>query len=85
MTNTPKQRIEIIKVENADPSNEAIWIQQYPLLVDKTTDELATLNKSVLKKLDWKFLPCISIMLLMKYGSPPTSMNTMLIRGQLSR
>jgi hypothetical protein len=41
-------------------------LNRYPLLVGKSQEELASLNKKVLKKLDWKFLPCITLMLLMK-------------------
>ena len=65
---TPKQSVEIIKVENADPVTDASYLQRYPLLVDKTEEEIKALNKAVLKKLDWKFLPCITAMLLMKYA-----------------
>lgn len=61
-----KPSAEIIKIENAAPDDAAVWIQQYPLLREKTQEELAALNKAVLKKLDWKFLPCITFMLLMK-------------------
>lgn len=64
---TPKGSIEIVKIEDAQPNSEArLWIQQYPLLKDKSEEELAALNKAVLRKLDWKFLPCITLMLLMK-------------------
>lgn len=62
-----KQSAEIVKIENAAPDDASVWIQQYPLLREKTEEELAALNKAVLRKLDWKFLPCITIMLLMKY------------------
>jgi len=41
-------------------------LQRYPLLAGKSEVEMALLNKKVLKKLDWKFLPCITFMLLMK-------------------
>jgi hypothetical protein len=63
---TPKGSVEIVKVENAQIDVEATWIQQYPLLANKSEEELAALNKAVLRKLDWKFLPCITLMLLMK-------------------
>jgi hypothetical protein len=61
-----KPSAEIVKIENAVPDDESVWIQQYPLLANKSPEELAALNKSVLRKLDWKFLPCITFMLLMK-------------------
>ncbi|KAJ4399439.1 hypothetical protein N0V91_009448 [Didymella pomorum] len=62
-----KPSAEIVKIENAVPDDESVWIQQYPLLANKSPEELAALNKSVLRKLDWKFLPCITFMLLMNY------------------
>lgn len=62
-----KPSAEIVKIENAVPEDAAIWLQRYPLLAEKSPEELAVLNKAVLKKLDWKFLPCITLMLLMKY------------------
>ncbi|KAH0359015.1 hypothetical protein KCU65_g10156, partial [Aureobasidium melanogenum] len=46
---------------------EPTYLDGFPLLRDKSEEELAVLNKSVLKKLDWKFLPCITAMLLMNY------------------
>lgn len=62
-----KPSAEIVKIENAVPEDASVWIQRYPLLREKTPEELAALNKAVLRKLDWKFLPCITLMLLMKY------------------
>jgi hypothetical protein len=41
-------------------------LSRYPLLAGKSEVEMSLLNKKVLKKLDWKFLPCITFMLLMK-------------------
>jgi hypothetical protein len=63
----PKGSMEIIKIEDATPNVNVGYRQQYPLLADKTDEEIKALNKAVLKKLDWKFLPCITVMLLMKY------------------
>jgi hypothetical protein len=48
---------------------EPTYLEGFPLLVNKSEEELAALNKKVLSKLDWRFLPCITAMLLMKYGS----------------
>jgi hypothetical protein len=61
---TDKQNITHIESANVlfDPNHLA----RYPLLVGKSDEELEKLNKSVLRKLDWKLLPCISMMLLMK-------------------
>ncbi|KXJ88339.1 major facilitator superfamily transporter [Microdochium bolleyi] len=42
-------------------------LEQWPLLRDKTSDERAAINKRLLRKLDWIFLPCITMMLLMNY------------------
>ena len=56
--------IEVL--EDAQTSNEQLWIQEYDLLRDKSKEELDLLNKKVLKKLDWRFLTTITAMLLMK-------------------
>lgn len=58
-------------VETA-PVVEPTYLEGYPLLRDKSEEELAVLNKKVLRKLDWKFLPCITAMLLMKYVFLPS-------------
>lgn len=42
-------------------------LEKHALLKDKSPEELKELNKKVLKKLDWRFLPCITAMLLMNY------------------
>jgi hypothetical protein len=51
-------------VEEASQAN--VSLQRYPLLRDLSEDELVALDKAVLRKLDWKFLPTITMMLLMK-------------------
>jgi hypothetical protein len=51
-------------VEEAYQAN--VSLQRYPLLRDLSEDELVALDKAVLRKLDWKFLPTITMMLLMK-------------------
>ena len=61
-----KGSCEVIKVEDAGLSEAETFLQHYPLLRGKTKDELDKLNKAVLKKLDWKFLLIITLMLLMK-------------------
>jgi len=63
---TPRQSGEIVKVEDAEVSEAEFFLQRYPLLREKSKDELDKLNKAVLKKLDWKFLLIITLMLLMK-------------------
>ena len=51
-------------VEHVEKSAGAIQadeiLTRYPLLVGKSETELALLNKKVLRKLDWRFLPCIT-------------------------
>lgn len=54
------------QIENVDDASSRDYLSRYPLLADKSDEELEKLNKSVLRKLDWKFLPCITMMLLMK-------------------
>ena len=63
---TPRQSAEIVKIEDAEVSESELFLQGYPLLREKSKDELDRLNKAVLKKLDWKFLLIITLMLLMK-------------------
>jgi hypothetical protein len=62
----PKRSDEITKIEHSEIADAELWLQGYPLLRGKSKDELAKINKSVLKKLDWKFLLIITLMLLMK-------------------
>jgi hypothetical protein len=61
-----EQSCETVKFEDAGLSEAEIFLQSYPLLREKSKDELDRLNKAVLKKLDWKFLLIITLMLLMK-------------------
>ena len=57
-----KDDVEVVEdAFSADP-----YLERYALLAGKSKEELNKLNKSVLRKLDWKFLPCITMMLLMK-------------------
>jgi hypothetical protein len=63
---TSKNSVEIVKVEHAEIPDAERYLQGYPLLLGKSKDELDKLNKAVLKKLDWKFLFIITLMLLMK-------------------
>jgi hypothetical protein len=43
-------------LEQAQTTNEELWIQEYALIKDKSKEELEALNKKVVKKLDWRFL-----------------------------
>lgn len=38
----------------------------FPILQGKSPEELQRLNRTVLRKLDWQFLPCVTMMLLMR-------------------
>lgn len=45
---------------------EDVLLERFPLISNKSKEELDALNKAVVRKLDWEFLPCITAMLLMK-------------------
>lgn len=49
-------------------TEEELWNlrQRYSHLAEASPEKLYALNKAVLKKLDWKFLVVITLMLLMK-------------------
>lgn len=49
-------------------TEEELWNlrQRYSLLAEASPEKLYELNKAVLKKLDWRFLVVITLMLLMK-------------------
>jgi hypothetical protein len=66
---TPRNSTEKSATQHVEASAELsnTVLQRYELLKDKDEVELEKLNKSVLKKLDWKFLPCVTAMLLMNY------------------
>lgn len=52
-----EKKTNIEHVEKAEGNTLAEEIlSRYPLLVGKSEEEMAQLNKKVLKKLDWKFL-----------------------------
>lgn len=66
---SPRSSIDKKPIEHVESaSHDETILQKYALLKDKSDEELKSLNKTVLKKLDWRFLPCITAMLLMKYG-----------------
>jgi hypothetical protein len=41
------------------------WIQEYPLLNEKTPEELKKIEKSLIKRLDYIFLPMVTMVLFM--------------------
>lgn len=40
---------------------------RFALLRDLNADEMTALNKKVVKTIDWRMMPCVTIMFLMKY------------------
>ena len=56
-----------IVLENLEHvSQEEQLLSLFPVLQDKTPEELERLNKAVVRRLDWRFLPCVTMMLLMR-------------------
>lgn len=39
---------------------------EFPTLRDLTEDEMRDLNRAVVRKIDWRMMPCITLMFLMK-------------------
>jgi hypothetical protein len=60
-----------------------LWLQGFPLLQDKSAEELRVLQKSLLKKLDWRFLPTVTVMLLMAYVYPYLLLSALLIFSKI--
>lgn len=56
-------------VEHIEGLAENLYLDRFPLLQNKSPEELKKLNKSLLRKLDYRFLPTVTIMLLMGYDS----------------
>ncbi|KLP09785.1 Uncharacterized protein LW94_4825 [Fusarium fujikuroi] len=55
-----------VEYEEVAPVRDEI-LERYPLIKDKTPEERAAIEKSLVRKLDWKFLPMVTAMLLMNY------------------
>ncbi|KAF5970216.1 hypothetical protein FBULB1_9808 [Fusarium bulbicola] len=55
-----------VEYEEVAPVRDEI-LELYPLIKDKTPEERAAIGKSLVRKLDWKFLPMVTAMLLMNY------------------
>ncbi|KAK8051766.1 hypothetical protein PG993_003151 [Apiospora rasikravindrae] len=53
------------EIEEVPPRDATL--EKFTLLKDKTEDELKAVEKSLVRKLDWKFLPMVTAMLLMNY------------------
>ncbi|KAK8080321.1 hypothetical protein PG997_008139 [Apiospora hydei] len=58
-------KAEHFEVEEVPPRDATL--EKFALLKDKTEDELKAVEKSLVRKLDWKFLPMVTAMLLMNY------------------
>lgn len=54
-----------VEYEEVAPVRDEI-LERYPLIKGKTPEERAAIEKSLVRKLDWKFLPMVTAMLLMK-------------------
>ena len=52
-------------IEENTPRPEQ-FLPLFPVLQEKTPQELEMLDWAVLRKLDWWFLPCVTMMLLMR-------------------
>ena len=55
----------------SDPQKEDISLEarmqaRFDTLRDLTAGEMEALNKRVLRKIDWRLMPCITLMFLMK-------------------
>lgn len=62
-SSTSKTALEHVEENTPGPEQ---FLPLFPVLQDKNPEELELLNKSVLRKLDWQFLPCVTMMLLMR-------------------
>lgn len=54
-----------VELEEAAPVRDPL-IERYELIRDKSPEELKALSKAVVSKLDWRFLPMVCAMLMMK-------------------
>lgn len=57
---------------------------RFDMLRGLSADEMAALNKKVLKKVDWHMMPCVTLMFLMKYVSLNHSSSVRLTRAAIS-
>lgn len=69
--NIVDEKMEDPEYKEVSPISYHITPQQiqarFELLKDKTEEEMAALNKRLVSKLDWRLMPCITLMFLMKY------------------
>ncbi|CAG9950393.1 unnamed protein product [Clonostachys rosea f. rosea IK726] len=60
-----KVDVQFVEEQSAFALTTEQILQQYPLLKDKPVKERDALNKKLLRKLDFFFLPCVTLMLIM--------------------
>ena len=65
------EKLDAVHIENGAVEQNGICSPEevqgrYPLLRDLNKDQMAALNKKVLRKLDWRLMPTITIMFLLK-------------------
>lgn len=53
-------------IEKNDRQDPDQLLSYFPCLLDKSQNELKELERKVLHRLDWRFLPCVTMMLLMR-------------------
>lgn len=68
-------------VEVEENAQRDEYLERYELIRNKSPEELKALEKSLVRKLDWKFLPMVTLMLVMK--SVPSLHGPSLVRNHL--
>jgi hypothetical protein len=62
-----KQNIEFKEVVEESVNITAQQIQaRFDTLRDLSDEDMAALNKKLVKKIDWRLMPCVTLMFLMK-------------------
>lgn len=81
---TSKEKIDVCKASSIDCQTDHLEEkapvrnhitpneiqQQFSLLQNLSGEQMVILNKKVVKKLDWRMMPCITMMFLMSYVYP---------------
>ncbi|KAG9667422.1 MFS general substrate transporter, partial [Aureobasidium melanogenum] len=62
--NLSAEHLEIVATQS---EHNIEWLARFPLIADKSPEELRKIEKGLLRKLDWIFLPVVTLMLLMGY------------------
>ena len=70
-----EEAVDLQKTSPAEEITPRAIQNRFDLLRDLTDDEMAALNKKVVRKLDWRLMPCITIMYLMAYVLPHQQYN----------